>query len=174
MRASLEKHDSINRRNPEHHRPVILKMGGGMFKTPSRIMLVDDEEDFLEMLGLRLKEIGEEVITATSGDDCLDALERTEVDVIILDVKMPGMDGIETLREIKRRHPLVEVIMLTGHGTIESAVQGMKLGAFDFLLKPSQFDELTTKVNEARRRKREHLERIRKAEASMLLRSAKI
>jgi len=145
-----------------------------MFKTPSRIMLVDDEEDFLEMLGLRLKEIGEDVVTTTSGEACLKALEQADADVIILDVKMPGMDGIETLQEIKRRHPLVEVIMLTGHGTIESAVQGMKLGAFDYLLKPAPFDELTHKLDEARRRKREQLERIRKAEAAMLLRSAKI
>lgn len=145
-----------------------------MFKTPSQIMLVDDEEDFVEMLSLRLKEIGENVVTATSGRACLQTLEKTDIDVVILDVKMPGMDGIETLQEIKKRHPLVEVIMLTGHGTIQAAVQGMKLGAYDFLLKPAEFEELTDKVNSARRRKQEQLDRIRKAEASMLLRNAKI
>lgn len=145
-----------------------------MFKTVSYIMLVDDEEDFVEMLSLRLKEKGEHVLAAFSGQQCLDTLKQSEVDVIILDIKMPGMDGIETLQEIKKRYPLVEVIMLTGHGTKEAAVQGMKLGAYDFLFKPADFDELTEKVNLARIRKQEHMERIRKAEATLLLRSAKI
>ena len=83
---------------------------------------------------------------------------------------MPGMDGIATLKEIKKRFPLVEVIMLTGHGTTESAVDGMKLGAFDYLLKPARFEELTVKLESARKRKDEQEERIRKAEAKLLLR----
>lgn len=145
-----------------------------MFKTPSYIMLVDDEEDFVEMLSLRLKEIDENVIPVYSGEACLEKLKEQDVDVVILDVKMPGMNGIETLQEIKKQFPLVEVIMLTGHGTIEAAVQGMKLGAFDFLFKPADFDDLTAKLNLARQRKQEQMERIRKAEAAMLLRSAKI
>ena len=145
-----------------------------MFKTPSYIMLVDDEEDFIEMLSLRLRESGENVLAAYSGSQCLEVLEKSEIDVIILDIKMPGMDGIETLQEIKKRHPLVEVIMLTGHGTIETAIEGMKLGAFDFLLKPSDFDDLFEKLKNARRRKQDQLDRIRKAEAAMLLRGAKI
>jgi DNA-binding NtrC family response regulator len=145
-----------------------------MFKTPSHIMLVDDEEDFVEMLSLRLKEIGENVVAVYSGSACLEALEKMEIDVIILDIKMPGMDGIEALQEIKKRYPLVEVIMLTGHGTMESAVQGMKLGAFDFLFKPADFEELTGKLNQARQRKLDQMERIRKAEAAMLLRRSKI
>lgn len=145
-----------------------------MFKTTSKIMLVDDEKDFVEMLSLRLKENGENIISVYNGRECLDTLEKTPVDVVILDVKMPGMDGIETLKEIKKRHPLVEVIMLTGHGTIQSAVEGMKLGAFDFLLKPADFKELTEKLNRARERKTEQAERIQKAEAAMLLRQTKI
>ncbi|MDZ7579155.1 MAG: response regulator [Deltaproteobacteria bacterium] len=145
-----------------------------MFKTPSYIMLVDDEEDFVEMLSLRLKENGENVVAAYNGQECLDTLAKTEIDVIILDVKMPGMDGIETLQEIKKRHPLVEVIMLTGHGTIDSAVKGMKLGAYDYLFKPADFDDLTIKLNKARRRRHEQMERIRQAESAMLLRRSKI
>lgn len=145
-----------------------------MFKTPSTIMLVDDEEDFVEMLSLRLKETGENVVAAFNGSQSLETLDKTDIDVVILDVKMPGMDGIETLQEIKKRYPLVEVIMLTGHGTIEAAVQGMKLGAFDFLLKPADFDDLTEKLNRARQRKRDQMERIRQAEAAMLLRQAKL
>jgi len=145
-----------------------------MFKTPSIILLVDDEADFVEMLSLRLKESGETVLTAHSGSQCLEILEKSQIDVIILDVKMPGMDGIETLQEVKKRHPLIEVIMLTGHGTIDTAVQGMKLGAFDFLMKPADFDVFTAKVNQARQRRHDQIERIRKAEAATLLRRAKI
>jgi DNA-binding NtrC family response regulator len=88
--------------------------------------------------------------------------------VVILDIKMPGMDGIETLKEIKKRFPIVEVIMLTGHGSIDTAISGMKLGAFDYLLKPADFDVLIDKVNKARRRRDEHEERIREAEAHKL------
>ncbi len=145
-----------------------------MFKTSSNIMLVDDEKDFVEMLGLRLKENKENVIPAYNGRECLETLEKKQIDVIILDVKMPGMDGIETLKQIKARHPLIEVILLTGHGTIQSAVEGMKLGAFDFLLKPADFKELTEKLNKARDRKKEQMERIQKAEAAMLLRQSKL
>jgi DNA-binding NtrC family response regulator len=145
-----------------------------MFKTKSTIMLVDDEEDFVEMLDLRLKEIGENVVTAYNGGDCLNILETQDIDVVILDVKMPGMDGIEVLQAIKKQYPLIEVIMLTGHGTIEIAIQGMKLGAFDFLFKPADFDELTEKLNQARQRKRDQMDRIRKAEAAMLLRQSRI
>ena len=141
-----------------------------MIKIPVRILLVDDEKDFVEMLSLRLIETGEKVKEAYNGKECLDMLEQTDIDVIILDIKMPGMDGIETLREIKRRHPLVEVILLTGHGAVETAVDGMKLGAFDYLLKPSDFEDLLDKIEGASKRKAEQEERIRKAEAKALMR----
>ncbi|MFH1672376.1 MAG: response regulator [Pseudomonadota bacterium] len=141
-----------------------------MIKIPTKVMVVDDEKDFVEMLSLRLNETGEKVTSANSGQECLDALEKGDTDVVILDIKMPGMDGIETLREIKKRFPLVEVIMLTGHGSTESAVEGMKQGAFDYLLKPADFDDLSTKLEAARKRKDEHQERIRKAEVRLLLR----
>ncbi|MFO7707915.1 MAG: response regulator [Desulfobacterales bacterium] len=138
-----------------------------MVETPSQILVVDDEEDFVEMLSLRLTEIGERVVAAFSGSECLKILSKTDIDVVILDVKMPGMNGVETLAEIKKAHPLVEVIMLTGHGTIETALEGMKLGAYDLLIKPADFHELIEKLNNARRRKQEQLERIRKAEAAL-------
>jgi DNA-binding NtrC family response regulator len=141
-----------------------------MIKIPTRILLVDDENDFVEMLSLRLQEVGEKVVEAYSGRECLEKLEQTDIDVVILDVKMPGMDGIETLQEIKKHYPLVEVIMLTGHGTTKTAVEGMKLGAFDYLLKPADFDDLTYKLEQARKRKDEHQERIRRAEARLLVR----
>ena len=143
-----------------------------MIKIPTRVLLVDDEKDFVEMLGLRLAEVGENVTPAHSGQECLQVLEKKEIDVVILDILMPGMDGIATLKEIKRRFPLVEVIMLTGHGTTESAMKGLKLGAFDYLLKPAHFGELTAKLESARKRKDEQAERIRKAEAKLLLRKS--
>ena len=143
-----------------------------MIKIPTRVLLVDDEKDFVEMLGLRLEEVGEAVTPAYSGQECLQVLEKKEIDVVILDILMPGMDGIATLKEIKKRFPLVEVIMLTGHGTTESAVKGLKLGAFDYLLKPAHFGELTAKLESARKRKDEQAERIRKAEAKLLLRKS--
>ena len=143
-----------------------------MIKIPTRILLVDDEVDFVEMLSLRLNEVGERVTPAYSGREGLEILGQRAIDVVILDIRMPGMDGIETLREIKKRFPLVEVIMLTGHGTTETAVEGMKLGAFDYLMKPADFDELLLKLEKARKRKDEQEERIRKAEARLLLRKS--
>jgi len=143
-----------------------------MIKIPTRVLLVDDEVDFVEMLSLRLNEIGERVTPAHSGREALDILGQKVIDVVILDIRMPGMDGIETLREIKKRFPLVEVMMLTGHGTTETAVEGMKLGAFDYLMKPADFDELLLKLENARKRKDEQEERIRKAESRLLLRKS--
>ena len=141
-----------------------------MIRIPTRGLVVDDEQDFVEMLSLRLRETGERVTPAYSGKECLEVLNEKTIDVVVLDIKMPGMDGIETLREIRKKYPLVEVIMLTGHGTTETAVEGMKLGAFDYLLKPAEFDELSEKLEAARQRKDDQEERIRKAEAKLLLR----
>jgi DNA-binding NtrC family response regulator len=143
-----------------------------MIRIPTKVLLVDDEEDFVEMLSLRLKEAGEKVSAAYSGKGCIDTLAKTDIDVVVLDIKMPGMDGMETLVEIKKRFPLVEVIMLTGHGSTETAVEGMRLGAFDYLMKPAEFEELTNKLQNARKRKDEQEERIRKAEAKLLLRKS--
>lgn len=141
-----------------------------MFKLPVNVLVVDDEEDFVEMFTLRLQELGENAAGARSGAECLERLGKLDIDVVILDIRMPGMDGIETLKEIRRRHPLVEVILLTGHGSVDTAVEGMKLGAFDYLNKPADFDELVEKLEGAGRRKAEQEERIREAEARALLR----
>jgi DNA-binding NtrC family response regulator len=143
-----------------------------MIKIPTKVLVVDDEEDFVEMLSLRLNEAGENVSTAYNGRECLEALEKNDMDVVILDIKMPGMDGIEVLGEIKKRFPLVEVILLTGHGSAETAVEGMKLGAYDYLMKPADFKDLTAKLDGARKRKDDQEERIRKAEARLLLRKS--
>ena len=141
-----------------------------MIKIPVKILIVDDEKDFVEMFSLRLTGQGEKVSTAYSGQDALDLLKKTQIDVVILDIRMPGMDGIETLKRIKADHPLVEVIMLTGHGSTETAVEGMKAGAFDYLMKPADFEDISKKLANAWKRKDEQEERIRKAEARLLLR----
>jgi len=126
------------------------------------VMLVDDEEDFVEALTKRLVNRDMLVIWSLDGEDALEKLNtHRNVEVVILDVKMPGMDGIEVLKEIKSRLPLIEVIMLTGHATVEDAVEGMKLGAFDYLMKPCDIDELMAKVSAAAEKRRAHLDKIR-------------
>ena len=125
------------------------------------VLLVDDEVPFVETMTKRLTRRELEIYPAFSGKEGLTQLERHPgLEVVILDVKMPGMDGIETLKEIKRAYPLVEVIMLTGHATVESAIEGMKLGAFDYLMKPCDVETLVAKVGEAAARKRNHEQKI--------------
>jgi DNA-binding response OmpR family regulator len=118
-----------------------------------KVMVVDDELDFLETIIKRLKARKIEVTGAESGQKALDLLAGEDFDVIVLDVKMPGMDGIETLREMKKKKPLTEVIMLTGHASVESGIQGMQLGAFDYVMKPVALDELLEKMRQAYERK---------------------
>jgi DNA-binding response OmpR family regulator len=118
-----------------------------------KVLVVDDELDFLETIVKRLKARKIEVTGVESGFKALDAVMAQDVDVVILDVKMPGMDGIETLREMKKKKPLVEVIMLTGHASVESGIQGMQLGAFDYVMKPVALDELLEKMRQAYERK---------------------
>lgn len=121
--------------------------------TEFRVLLVDDEPDFLETLVKRLKKRKLEVFAASNGKEALDLLRETPLDVVVLDVRMPDMDGIETLREIKKIRPGVEVIMLTGHANVEVAIQGMELGAFDYLMKPMDIDELLYKLQDAYKKK---------------------
>jgi DNA-binding NtrC family response regulator len=138
--------------------------------TPPFVMLVDDEAPFVETMTKRLAKRDLNVTAVYSGQEALETLDKlADVDVVILDVKMPGMDGIETLKEIRSRFPLVEVIMLTAHATVESAIEGMKFGAFDYLMKPCDMRQLLGKVNEAASKKRDHEEKIRKAHVKEIL-----
>lgn len=118
-----------------------------------RVLLVDDEAEFLETLVKRLKKRRVDVQGVRSGEEALEFIRTQPVDVVVLDVKMPGMDGIQTLKAIKSMDPLVEVIMLTGHASVEVAIQGMELGAFDYLMKPMDIDELLYKVQDAYKKK---------------------
>lgn len=132
-----------------------------------RVLFVDDESDYLETL---LKRMQKRAIAATgvrSGTEALTWLSGHEVDVIVLDVRMPGMDGIQVLREIKKERPLVEVIMLTGHACLEAAREGMEYGAFDYLMKPVDFDELLYKLEDAGQKKKLQEEKIKRLEEVM-------
>ena len=127
----------------------------------ANVLLVDDEVSFVEAFSERLVMRNLEIAQAFSGEEALQVLDKNHsIEVVILDVKMPGMDGIETLMAIKQKWPLVEVIMLSGHADVESAIDGMKQGAFDYLMKPCDIDQIIAKVTEAAAKKRNHEEKI--------------
>lgn len=129
--------------------------------TEANILLVDDDAQFIDIMKKRLTMRHMVVFHASSGDEAMQKLSRhDEIEVVILDVKMPGRDGMEMLRIIKQDYPLVEVIMLTGHATVESAIDGMRLGASDYLMKPCSIEILVEKVREAVEKKRRHEEKI--------------
>lgn len=136
-----------------------------------RILLVDDEKEFVETLSERMTLRDYDVTTSFSGDDALEKIKQYNYDVVILDVAMPGVDGLDALVEIKKLKPLTEVIMLTGHGTVETAIEGMKRGAYDFLMKPCETEDLDDKIKKAHARKAEHEERIRAAKVSDIVSS---
>jgi len=114
-----------------------------------QVLLVDDEADFLESLGQRLRLRGLPVLTAASGPRALEIIAENPVDVVVLDVRMPGMDGIECLRRIKETHPQIEVVMLTGHADLQTSLEGMRFGFFDYLTKPVRLEHLIEKIQEA-------------------------
>jgi DNA-binding NtrC family response regulator len=116
-------------------------------------LFVDDEVDFLETILKRMQKRGLAAHGVHSGEDAIAWLQNHPADVIVLDVRMKGMDGIQTLRLLKSSHPLTEVIMLTGHASLEIAREGMKLGAFDYLMKPINLDELLYKLEDAYQKK---------------------
>ena len=118
------------------------------------VLVVDDEKDFLETVVKRLEQRKINVTGVGSGEDALEQLKKKEFSVIILDVKMPGgMDGIEALRIIKKMQPHAEVILLTGHASVETSIEGLKLGAFDYVLKPVKLEDLLARVSAALERK---------------------
>jgi DNA-binding response OmpR family regulator len=119
-----------------------------------RVLVVDDEEDFLESIVRRLELRGVEADGVANGAAALELLTRKQVDVVVLDIKMPGMDGIETLRQIRRLYPEVEVIVLTGHASQEFQRLGRELGAFDYLIKPVRIETVLERIRAACRRRR--------------------
>ncbi|HCF05057.1 MAG TPA: two-component system response regulator [Desulfomicrobiaceae bacterium] len=118
------------------------------------VLLVDDEPDFLRTIVKRLTKRGIQATSATNGEEALAMLAQEPRDVVVLDVKMPGMDGLNVLRRIKAAWPDTEVIMLTGHASIETAMEGMASGAMDYLMKPADLEDLIDKLEDAVRKKR--------------------
>jgi DNA-binding NtrC family response regulator len=129
-----------------------------MKPTPS-VLLVDDETKLVETIRKKLAARGLDVQTAASGAQAIGLLETRPFDVVLLDVRMPGMDGIATLRELKRIRPLVQVILMSGNASVNAAVEGMRLGAFELLLKPLDIETVLAKVEEASEKKRLEEER---------------
>ena len=118
-----------------------------------RVLVVDDEERFRSTMGKLLSVSGMEVLTLGSGQEALNELQRKRYDVIVLDIRMPQMSGIEALAEIKKIDPVIEVIMLTGHASVDAAVEIMKLGGYDYLLKPCSTEDLINKIESAYEKK---------------------
>jgi DNA-binding NtrC family response regulator len=119
-----------------------------------KVLIVDDEVDFVQVLVKRMRRRNVTASGVYSGEIALAYLAENDVDVVVLDVRMPEMGGIETLRAIKAHHPLVEVVLLTGHASLAVAREGMGLGAFDYLLKPINIDELLFKLQDAYEKKK--------------------
>jgi len=136
-----------------------------------KVLIADDEKEFVDTLLARLEIRNFSVTAVYSGKAAIEMIEKLKFDVIILDVLMPEMDGIETLKLIKEKSPLTPVIMLTGEATVDNAIKGLKLGAFDFLIKPTDTERLAEKINQANAYKSEHEERIRQAEIENILRT---
>ncbi len=129
-----------------------------------KALFVDDETEYLQTAIKRMKKRGMDVIGVSSGPEALALLAEQARDVVVMDMRMPGMDGIQALRAIKQLYPLVEVIMLTGHASMEAAIQGMELGAFDYLMKPIDIDELIYKIQDAFQKRQLQIKKIESME----------
>ena len=114
-----------------------------------KVLLVDDEEEFVTTLAERLQLREIETVIATDGDDALRIISAERPPVVVLDVMMPGIGGLDVLKQIKRSYPQIQVILLTGRGATNDGIKGMRLGAFDYLMKPVKIEELIQKMNEA-------------------------
>jgi len=135
-----------------------------------RVLLVDDEEVFVEALALRLQSRGLLVETAESGTVALEKAQEQSFDAVVLDLAMPGMDGLETLQRLREQNPDLQIILLTGHGTVQKGVEAMKLGALDFLEKPAEFKELLAKIEQASKKKTLLMQKRAGGEVAELLR----
>lgn len=118
--------------------------------TQNKVLLVDDEVEFTEALAERMQARGLEVETCDSGSSAVEAAKHKDFHAVILDLAMPGMDGIETLKRLRTEHPDLQIIVLTGHATVEKTVEAMKLGALDFLEKPADIKEIMAKIEQAK------------------------
>ena len=120
-----------------------------------KVLLIDDEEDLVVYLGKRLQREGFTVRIATSGEEAVVAISEEDFDVGVVDLKMPGMDGIETQKQLRQEQPFIQLIVLTGHGSIDSALESGKLDAFKYMNKPVDYQALVTNLRTAAEKKRE-------------------
>jgi len=118
-----------------------------------KVLLIDDEKDFVEALAERMKTRGMNVTTTTSAAEALKKLEAEAYDAIVLDLHMPGMDGLQTLEAIKKKNSDLQVVLLTGHATVEKGIEAMKLGAMDLLEKSADLEIITEKIKKAQAKK---------------------
>ncbi|MCL7487600.1 MAG: response regulator [Desulfobulbaceae bacterium] len=140
-------------------------------KLEASVLLVDDEEQFLDMLSQRLGTRGLKVNTVTSGEEALDRVTDHNYDAIVLDLAMPGMNGIETLKQIKEKRPDIEIIMLTGHANVKDGIEAMKIGAEDFLEKPIDINVLLEKISEAKHKRMIVVEKKHQKEVKKIIKS---
>lgn len=137
----------------------------------TKVLLVDDEKEFVELMSQRLETRGLKVIAVTSGEEAVAMTQDRNLDVAVVDFAMPGIDGIETLKQIKEKRPDIEVIMLTGHGTIQSGIEAMKHGAIDYLEKPVDLNILMEKIRLAKQQRMAALEKKSADEVKNILKS---
>ncbi len=137
----------------------------------ANVLLVDDEEQFLDVFSKRLQGRGLKVDIAVSGDEAIKRVKDKQFDTIVLDLVMPGIDGIETLKRLREENPDLQIIILTGHGTVEKGVEAMKEGAVDFLEKPVDLKKLLEKIGEAKQRKVLIVEKRREEEIKKIIES---
>jgi DNA-binding NtrC family response regulator len=135
------------------------------------VLLVDDEEQFLKVLSQRMEGRGLKVDTSASGEEALEKVKGKDFDAIVLDLAMPGMSGIETLKRIRSEHPDLQIIMLTGHGSVEKGVEAIKAGAVDFLEKPADMNKIMDKISEAKRKRVLLIEKKKEAQVKEILQS---
>lgn len=119
----------------------------------TKVLLVDDEVEFASALAERLQMRNYEVRTASNGLEAMALFHESPPDVVLLDLKIPGMDGLEILSNIKKFDPSIEVLMLTGHGDVASVQKGLQSGALEYMMKPIDIDELTSKIDRARKKR---------------------
>lgn len=137
----------------------------------ANVLLVDDEEKFLQVFSQRLEARGMKVDTAANGEDAIGRVRSEDFDAIVLDLSMPGMGGLEALKEMKHENPDLQIIILTGHGTLQAGVDAMKSGALDFLEKPVDLNKLLAKIGEAHEKKVLILEKRHQEQVEEILRS---
>lgn len=140
-------------------------------KLGAKVLLVDDEEQFLEVLSERLESRGLQVNSVTSGEDAITQVEDKNFDAIVVDLAMPGINGIETMKRIKEKRPDLEIIILTGQATVKTGIEAMKLGAEDFLEKPVDLNVLLEKIGDAKHKRMLVLEKKSQDEMKAILKT---